>query len=102
MTKAAVRAMDTITSFAASKNGGAHTVNRFVVAGASKRGWTTWTTAAVDPRVVAIVPMVIDALHVVPSFQHHYRVYGFWAPGGKRLFHASTSWISSTHPPFKS
>jgi len=86
MTKAAVRTMDTVTSFAASKNGGNHRVDRFVVVGASKRGWTTWTTAAVDPRVVAIVPMVIDALHVVPSFQHHYRSYGFWAPAVKNYF----------------
>jgi PhoPQ-activated pathogenicity-related protein len=49
------------------------------VTGASKRGWTTWTTAAVDKRVVAIAPMVIDALNVVPSFEHHYASYGFWA-----------------------
>ena len=33
-------------------------VEKFVVSGGSKRGWTTWTTAAVDPRVVAIVPVV--------------------------------------------
>jgi PhoPQ-activated pathogenicity-related protein len=30
--------------------------------------------------VVAIAPMVIDCLHVIPSFEHHYRSYGFWAP----------------------
>ena len=47
MTKAAVRTMDTVTSFAASKQGGKHRVEHFVVTGASKRGWTTWTTAAV-------------------------------------------------------
>jgi PhoPQ-activated pathogenicity-related protein len=86
MTKAAMRAMDTVTSFAATKKAGHHLVNRFVVVGASKRGWTTWTTAAVDPRVVAIVPMVIDLLHVVPSFDHHYRSYGFWAPAVKDYF----------------
>jgi PhoPQ-activated pathogenicity-related protein len=55
-------------------------VEKFVVAGASKRGWTTWTTAAVDKRVVAIVPIVIDMLNVVPSFKHHFAAYGFWAP----------------------
>ncbi len=88
MTKAAVRAMDTVTAFAASKKGGGHTVNQFVVTGASKRGWTTWTTAAVDPRVVAIAPMVIDVLNVVPSFEHHYRSYGFWAPAVKDYFNA--------------
>jgi PhoPQ-activated pathogenicity-related protein len=86
MTKAAVRAMDTITSFAASKDGGLHRVDHFVVTGASKRGWTTWITAAVDRRVVGIAPMVIDLLNVVPSFQHHYRVYGFWAPAVKDYY----------------
>ncbi len=55
-------------------------VRRFVVSGGSKRGWTTWTTAAVDARVVAIAPAVIDVLNVVPSFEHHWRAYGFWAP----------------------
>lgn len=80
MTKAAVRAMDAVTAFCASPSGGGLTVNRFVVSGASKRGWTTWTTAAVDSRVVAIIPMVIDILNVEVSMAHHYRAYGFWAP----------------------
>lgn len=80
MTKSAVRAMDTISSVLASPEGGNATVDQFVVAGGSKRGWTTWTTAAVDDRVVAIVPIVIDMLNVVPSFMHHWEVYGFWAP----------------------
>lgn len=80
MTKSAVRAMDTITAFCASEAAGKVTVNRFVVAGGSKRGWTTWTTAAVDSRVVAIAPMVIDMLNIEPSFIHHFRAYGFYAP----------------------
>jgi PhoPQ-activated pathogenicity-related protein len=80
MTKSAVRAMDTITDFCAREETGAHKVESFVVAGGSKRGWTTWTTAAVDDRVVAAVPIVIDLLNIVPSFRHHYRVYGRFAP----------------------
>lgn len=83
MTKAAVRAMDAVTAFSASAAGGSHRVARFVVSGASKRGWTTWTTAAVDKRVVAIVPAVIDLLNVEPSFTHHYRAYGAWSDAVK-------------------
>jgi PhoPQ-activated pathogenicity-related protein len=80
MTKAAVRAMDAVTAFCATPEGGGARLERFVVAGASKRGWTTWTTAAVDKRVVAIVPIVIDVLNVDASMRHHYAAYGFWAP----------------------
>jgi PhoPQ-activated pathogenicity-related protein len=77
MTKAAVRAMDTVVAHCA---GEPVPVESFVVAGGSKRGWTTWTTAAVDRRVVAIAPLVIDLLNIVPSFQHHLAVYGYYAP----------------------
>ena len=61
----------------------AQKVARFVVSGASKRGWTTWTTAAVDKRVIAIAPAVIDMLNVEPSFVHHYRAYGAWSDAVK-------------------
>ncbi len=80
MTKSAVRAMDTVTHLLASAQGGGAEVDQFVVAGGSKRGWTTWTTAAVDNRVVAIMPIVIDLLNVEESFKHHYQVYGGYAP----------------------
>jgi PhoPQ-activated pathogenicity-related protein len=80
MTKAAVRAMDTVTAFCGSAERGKIVVDKFVVAGGSKRGWTTWTTAAVDDRVVAIVPMVIDVLNNEKTMEHHFRSYGFWAP----------------------
>jgi PhoPQ-activated pathogenicity-related protein len=79
MTKSAVRAMDAISEFVASPAGGRQQVSRFVVAGASKRGWTAWTTAAVDRRVIALAPAVIDMLNVEPSFVHHYRAYGDWS-----------------------
>lgn len=78
MTKAVVRAMDTITSLIANRTGS--TVNKFVVGGTSKRGWTSWLTGAADQRVVGIVPVVIDVLNVEPSAEHAYRVYGFWPP----------------------
>jgi PhoPQ-activated pathogenicity-related protein len=80
MTRSAVRAMDTISSYFEARGGGGPRIGRFVVAGASKRGWTTWTTAAADRRVVAIIPMVIDLLNLEASFRHHFDAYGFWAP----------------------
>jgi PhoPQ-activated pathogenicity-related protein len=80
MVKSVVRAMDAVQAFAASEQGGRNTVERFVVAGASKRGWTTWLTAAVDDRVAAIVPIVIDVLNIDRSMRHHAAAYGYWAP----------------------
>lgn len=84
MTKATVRAMDAVTEFLAKETG--TRVDHYVLAGASKRGWTTWTTSAVDPRVAAAAPIVIDTLNVVKAFEHHYRVYGFWAPSVKDYY----------------
>lgn len=80
MVKSAVRAMDTMTAYLASDDGGKREVDRFVVAGGSKRGWTTWLTGAVDDRVVGIIPIVIDVLNANESMKHHFAAYGFWAP----------------------
>ena len=100
MTKSAVRAMDALTQFAATADGGRATVSRFVVSGASKRGWTTWTTAAVDRRVIAIAPAVIDLLNVEPSFIHHYRAYGEWSDAVKDYTeHGIMDWMGT--PQFK-
>lgn len=74
MTKSAIRAMDAVQEFAQQKL--SHTVNRFLVSGASKRGWTTWLTGASDPRVVAIGPMVIDILNMPVNLQHQINAYG--------------------------
>ncbi len=73
MTKAVVRAMDLVQKEQPD-------VKEFFVVGASKRGWTTWTTAAVDQRVIGIAPAVIDVLNFVPSLDNHHNAYGFWAP----------------------
>jgi PhoPQ-activated pathogenicity-related protein len=80
MTKSVVRATHTVTAFCHSVTGGGIDVDRFVVGGASKRGWTARTAAVVDKRVVAVVPVVIDLLNVEASFEHDYRACGFWAP----------------------
>jgi PhoPQ-activated pathogenicity-related protein len=79
MVKSVVRAMDCLQELLASPEGGNQKVEKFVVAGGSKRGWTTWMTGAADRRVEAIIPIVIDCVNVAPSMRHHAAVYGFWA-----------------------
>jgi PhoPQ-activated pathogenicity-related protein len=80
MVKSGVRAMDAVQEFIDSRQDTALKVNEFVVAGGSKRGWTTWLVGAVDPRVIAIMPLVIDALNSEAITRHHFEVLGFFAP----------------------
>ena len=47
-----------------------------VVAGASKRGWTSWLAAAVEPRVRGLVPMVIDMLDLPRHMQLQVESFG--------------------------
>ena len=96
MTKAASRAMDAAQEFLASEAGGKVKVARWVVTGGSKRGWTTWTTGITDPRVIAIMPVVIDMLNLEASFKHHWRAYGFWAPAvDDYVEHGVMDWIGT-------
>jgi len=87
MVKSGVRAMDCLQEFLASPDGGQLKVNKFVVAGGSKRGWTTWLIGATDPRVVAIIPLVIDALNSEAITRHHFEVYGFFSAALKDYVH---------------
>ncbi len=86
MVKSVVRAMDAAQSFVSTLSG-VLPINDFVVAGASKRGWTTWLTAVYDrglpvgqQRVRAIIPLVIDVLNMDEQMRHHFSAYGFYAP----------------------
>ncbi len=74
MTKGAVRAMDAIQDF--FKEELDIEVNGFVVAGGSKRGWTTWFTGVVDDRVKGILPAVYDNLDLVRQMKHQLEVWG--------------------------
>lgn len=76
MTKSAIRAMDAIEEFS-EKRALAVKPERFVTNGISKRGWTTWLTAASeDKRVVAIAPMVIDILNMPVSVPYQRHMFG--------------------------
>jgi len=76
MAKSAVRALDTVEAFAAKQFG--LNITKHMVAGGSKRGWTTWLAAAVDPRITAIAPIVMDMLNFNVNVRHMYRSYGGW------------------------
>jgi PhoPQ-activated pathogenicity-related protein len=73
MVKSAARAMDAVQQFAKQKLN--HAITRFVVSGASKRGWTSWLTGASDNRVSAIAPMVIDMLNMPVSLNYQVKVW---------------------------
>jgi PhoPQ-activated pathogenicity-related protein len=74
MVKSVVRAFDASSAFAEQEFGAP--LERFTVIGGSKRGWTTWLTAAVDERVTAIAPIVIDALNMEKHFPHQSEAWG--------------------------
>jgi PhoPQ-activated pathogenicity-related protein len=95
MTKAGVRALDVISAVAPKYNGG-YNVTRFIVAGASKRGWTTWLVGAVDTRVIAIIPIVLDALHVHRFIHRQITYYGAFSFALQDYVHANiTSYIDT-------
>jgi len=83
MVKSGVAAMTAVQQYLASDQGGKLKLDGFVVAGASKRAWTTWLVGAIDPRVVAIVPIVINVLDVDATTRHHWEAMGYFSPALK-------------------
>lgn len=78
MTHSVLRAMDALEQATARSQ---NPIRRFVVAGASKRGWTSWLVGASrDPRVAGIAPMVIDNLDVETQMRHQMETWGRFSP----------------------
>jgi PhoPQ-activated pathogenicity-related protein len=75
MVKSVVRGMDALQAFAREE--WKFEVKDFVIAGASKRGWTAWLTAATgDKRVKAIAPMVFDTLSIPTQMDNQVKAFG--------------------------
>jgi PhoPQ-activated pathogenicity-related protein len=74
MVKSAVRAMDAVTE--ATEREWDTAVLQFTVLGGSKRGWTTWLSAAQDDRITALAPVVLDALNMEQHFPYQTRTWG--------------------------
>lgn len=84
MVKSAVKAMDAMQECLAQE--ASLNITRFVVGGASKRGWTTWLTGAVDDRVVGIIPVVIDILNMGRQMAHHRNAYSSYPPSSSTYY----------------
>jgi PhoPQ-activated pathogenicity-related protein len=77
MVKSVVKAMDVLQEF--GKKEWRQPIVKFIVAGASKRGWTTWLTAAVDERIGAIAPVVIDTLNMSAQMPRQLQAFGAYS-----------------------
>lgn len=77
MTKSVVKVLDMVQELMWEN----HSANlgRFCVTGASKRGWTSWTVAAIDyERVTCTMPVMMDTINLVDVLHNHYRSLGNW------------------------
>ncbi|MCW3094456.1 MAG: PhoPQ-activated pathogenicity-related protein [Chthonomonadaceae bacterium] len=96
MAKAVLKAMDAIQAY--TKEAGQPEINGFVVAGASKRGWTTWLAGASrDKRIKGIAPMVIDTLNVAAQIPHQLAAYG--KPSEKVQDYTATGMLEKLNTP---
>lgn len=74
MVKSVSIGLDAIEDLAAAKIG--LKIRGFTLSGESKRGWTTWLTAAADPRVKALAPAVFDILSMRAQLRHQLVTWG--------------------------
>lgn len=83
MAKSTILAMNIIENFSKKHK----KVDKFVVAGYSKRGWAAWLTAMVDKRVKGVIPVVIDVGNTIASMKAHKKTLGKWSEAIKDYVH---------------
>ena len=75
MAKAVIKSMDTIEEISAKDLD--TPISKFIITGASKRGWTSWISAGTkDKRIVGIMPIVFDFLDMKEQLKHQKDYYG--------------------------
>ncbi len=55
-------------------------VKGFILSGVSKRGWTTYLTAAKDKRVKGIIPLSFDNVNFLKTIPHQLEQWGSYSP----------------------
>ena len=78
MVKSVKAAMDALQE---STKGSGDPLVKFVVTGASKRGWTSWLVASLnDPRVAGVAPDVFDNLDFVAQLSQQRAYWNSYSP----------------------
>lgn len=79
MTKGAIKAMDAVQEYSAQQE---KPLDKFVVMGASKRGWTSWLVGATDTknRIGGIIPLVYDNVNLKKQMPHQLESWGEYSP----------------------
>lgn len=78
MVQSAVAAMDALSALSSELWG--KKPRGFILAGASKRGWTAYLVAAVDSRVLGIIPIVFDFLNIPAQLARQEELLGGPSP----------------------
>lgn len=79
MTKSVIKAMNAVQEFLKKEH--SLDVKKFIVGGASKRGWTTWLVgASQDPRVAGLVPIIYNNLNLPAQMAYQIESWNDFSP----------------------